>query len=127
MRHGEIFAQVIFQRANNLVGQRLRRAQQRECEAMHFFRQCVVVAPDGNEIGYLMFKAAHLVAQRQNLSFRERNRSSAMRVRDEDLRQCIGVLFKKFWMLLKVFQRALGRNRGGCSHVPILGHVDEIT
>ena len=80
---------------------------------MHLGRQGVVGVAGFDHAGHRVFERFGFVAQGQYLPLGQGNRAAAVRVRDKNLRDQVGVILKEFGIVLEVLRDGVGIHGGG--------------
>src|SRR5205814_1821185 len=77
--------------------------KKRERRTVDLFARHLVFRTEANQLTQLGFELVVLFAQRNDLPFGNRDRVSAMRVRDEDFGDHVGVIFEELRVVLQIF------------------------
>ena len=89
-RHLEVFLQAVVEHRER--GLEIGRGEQRERRAVHLFADRVVLAAEANELPQPRLDLVVLLAQRHDLALGDGDRVAAVRMRNEDLGNDVGVV-----------------------------------
>ena len=87
------------------------RGEQRERDAVHLLADGVVLLAELDQLAQLALELPAPVPQREDLPLADRDGASAVRVRDVDLRQRLGVVLEELRVLLQIAGDFLGFHR----------------
>ncbi|MNC86876.1 hypothetical protein D3C83_25630 [compost metagenome] len=102
MRHGEILPETQIDRAQRTGD--VTRAEQRHGEPMDFLPDGIVFLAEVDDLAQFRFQLLALFAQADDLAFADRNRSPAVRVRNVDLSQHVGILLEELGVRLQIIR-----------------------